>query len=108
MIANVAVVKRALCETAIDHAAVAFKTWSKRTAKDRAALVSKWGELMAQYKNEIGAIITAENGKPIGEGIGEALYSASFCDWAAQECRRVHGDTISSNGFYIFNINNNI
>merc|ERR1711937_611975 len=94
--ANVTVVDRALTEKAIDHAAEAFKTWSKKTPKERGALVAKWGQLMLDYKNEIGAIITAENGKPLAEGIGETAYSASFCDWAAHECRRVHGDTMAS------------
>ena len=81
---------------AIDHAAEAFKSWSKKTPKERGALVAKWGQLMLDHKNEIGAIITAENGKPLAEGIGETAYSASFCDWAAHECRRVHGDTMAS------------
>merc|ERR1711937_665922 len=94
--ANVTVVDRALTEKAIDHAAEAFKTWSKKTPKERGALVAKWGELMLDHKNEIGAIITAENGKPLAEGIGETAYSASFCDWASHECRRVHGETMSS------------
>jgi len=64
--------------------------------------VAKWGNLMTQYKNEVGAIITAENGKPFPEGVGEALYSASFCDWASHECRRVNGQTMSRNGFNDF------
>ena len=96
VIANVTVVDRALCEKAIDHASAAFKTWSKKTPKERGALVARWGEEMVKHKNEIGAIITAENGKPFGEGCGEAMYSASFCDWASHECRRVHGETMSS------------
>jgi len=94
--ANVTVVDRELTEKAIDHAAEAFKSWSKKTPKERGALVAKWGQLMLDHKNEIGAIITAENGKPLAEGIGETAYSASFCDWAAHECRRVHGDTMAS------------
>ena len=51
---------------------------------------------MVQNQEAIGAVITAENGKPYGEGKGEVGYSASFCDWASHECRRVHGETMSS------------
>ena len=51
---------------------------------------------MIQNQEAIGAVITAENGKPYGEGKGEVGYSASFCDWASHECRRVHGETMSS------------
>ena len=85
-----------LTNQAIQHAKTAFKTWSKKTPKERGALVAKWGQLMVQNQEAIGAVITAENGKPYGEGKGEVGYSASFCDWASHECRRVHGETMSS------------
>ncbi|CAG5105171.1 Oidioi.mRNA.OKI2018_I69.chr1.g1898.t1.cds [Oikopleura dioica] len=80
---------------AIDAAEAAFKTWRKMTPKARGALVAKWGELITSNADKIGAIITFENGKPLGEGKGEANYSASFCEWAAAEGRRVHGETMS-------------
>ena len=51
---------------------------------------------MVANQEQVGAVITAENGKPYGEGKGEVGYSASFCDWASHECRRVHGETMSS------------
>jgi len=95
-LAHVAVVDAELTKQAIAHAKTAFKTWSKKTPKERGALVAKWGELMLANKEKIGAVITAENGKPYGEGMGEVAYSASFCDWASHECRRVHGETMSS------------
>ena len=95
-LANVTVVDAELTTQAIAHAKAAFKTWSKKTPKERGALVAKWGQLMLENKEKIGAVITAENGKPYGEGMGEVAYSASFCDWASHECRRVHGETMSS------------
>merc|ERR1712131_175951 len=96
VIANVTVCDADLTNQAIQHAKTAFKTWSKKTPKERGALVAKWGQLMVQNQEAIGAVITAENGKPYGEGKGEVGYSASFCDWASHECRRVHGETMSS------------
>lgn len=95
-LANVTVVDAELTTQAIAHAKAAFKTWSKKTPKERGALVAKWGQLMLENKEKIGAVITAENGKPYGEGVGEVAYSASFCDWSSHECRRVHGETMSS------------
>ena len=62
-------------EAAIEAASVAFKSWRKMTPKARGALVAKWGELITANAAQIGAVITFENGKPIGEGKGEANYS---------------------------------
>lgn len=110
IIAEVASCGVAETESAIDAAEVAFKTWRKMTPKARGALVAKWGDLITANADKIGAIITFENGKPLGEGKGEANYSgkshfwrlkselnfqASFCEWAAAEGRRVHGETMS-------------
>jgi len=96
IIAEVASCGVAETESAIDAAEGAFKTWRKMTPKARGALVAKWGDLITANADKIGAIITFENGKPLGEGKGEANYSASFCEWAAAEGRRVHGETMSS------------
>ena len=46
--------------------------------------------------SSLATLITAENGKPITESRGEVAYSASFCDWSAEEGRRVIGQTIPS------------
>ena len=39
-------------------------------------------------------ILTAEQGKPLAEAVGEITYGASFIEWFAEEARRVYGDTI--------------
>ena len=60
------------------------------------AYIRRWGGLIEENKEIIAALITAENGKPISESLGEVAYAASFCDWSAEECRRTLGTTIPS------------
>lgn len=79
---------------AIDAANRAFTLWSKRSAKDRAAVLRRWFELMVENADDLAALMTAEQGKPLAEARGEALYAASFVEWFAEEAKRVYGDTI--------------
>uniref|UniRef100_A0A8B9C9L3 Succinate-semialdehyde dehydrogenase, mitochondrial n=1 Tax=Anser brachyrhynchus TaxID=132585 RepID=A0A8B9C9L3_9AVES len=68
--------------------------WGRLPAKERSALLRRWYELMVERRDDLAAIITAENGKPLKEAQGEILYSASFLEWFAEEARRVYGDVI--------------
>ncbi|KAG9123921.1 succinate semialdehyde dehydrogenase NADP+ linked [Ceratobasidium sp. 392] len=76
---------------AIQHAAEAFKTWSKTTAKERHDVLRKLYQLMIDNNDDLGLIITLENGKPLAEAKGENAYSASFVDWFAGEAMRTYG-----------------
>ncbi|UZJ79454.1 NAD-dependent succinate-semialdehyde dehydrogenase [Fictibacillus sp. KU28468] len=77
-----------------DAAYIAFKSWSKRTAEDRAALLMKWHQLIEESKLELAELMTSEQGKPLKEAIGEITYANSFISWYAEEGRRVYGQTI--------------
>jgi succinate-semialdehyde dehydrogenase/glutarate-semialdehyde dehydrogenase len=79
---------------AIDAAEASQKAWSARTGKDRAAILRKWNDLMVANADDLGMILTAEMGKPLGEGKGEVLYGASFIEWFAEEAKRIYGETI--------------
>ena len=79
---------------AIDAAASAQKEWAARTGKERSAILRKWNDLMIANADDLGAILTAEMGKPLAEAKGEILYGASFVEWFAEEAKRVYGDTI--------------
>lgn len=79
---------------AIDAANKAFALWSRRSAKDRAAVLRRWFDLMVENADDLAALMTAEQGKPLAEARGEALYAASFVEWFAEEAKRVYGDTI--------------
>ncbi|KIY51636.1 succinate-semialdehyde dehydrogenase [Fistulina hepatica ATCC 64428] len=76
---------------AIAAAREAFKTWSKRTAYQRAAAVRRMYELMREHKEDLARLITLENGKTIAEASGEIAYSASFMEWYAAEAVRTYG-----------------
>ncbi len=79
---------------AIDIAYDAQKTWRKKTAKERCAILLRWNELLLENLDDLGKILTAEMGKPLAEAKGEIAYGASFIQWFAEEARRVYGDVI--------------
>lgn len=79
---------------AIEAAEAAWPEWRSRTAKERAALLRKWFESMLAHQDDLAAVLTAEQGKPLAESRGEILYGASFIEWFAEEAKRVYGDTI--------------
>ena len=70
--------------------------WSRKPAKERSVLLRKWHELMLANIEDLGELMTAEQGKPLAEAKGEVAYAASFIEWFAEEAKRVYGDTIPS------------
>ena len=91
--------KMAAAETrrAIEAANRAWGPWRARTAKDRAAILRRWYELMLANQEDLARLMTAEQGKPLSESRGEVAYGASFIEWFAEEGKRVYGDVIPSN-----------
>ncbi|MCI0508588.1 succinate semialdehyde dehydrogenase [Chromohalobacter marismortui] len=81
-------------ERAIEAAESAWPAWRALTAQERADTLMKWYDLMLEHQDELAAIMTAEQGKPLKEAAGEIAYAASFMRWFAEEARRVYGDTI--------------
>ncbi len=79
---------------AIDAANRAFPEWRAKTAKERAAILRRWYELMMQNADDLAYIMTREQGKPLAEAKGEIAYGASFVEWFAEEAKRVYGDII--------------
>jgi succinate-semialdehyde dehydrogenase/glutarate-semialdehyde dehydrogenase len=79
---------------AIEAAQAAQPAWRALTAKERAARLRTWYELMLANQEDLAQIMTAEQGKPLAEARGEVLYAASFIEWFAEEAKRVYGDTI--------------
>jgi succinate-semialdehyde dehydrogenase/glutarate-semialdehyde dehydrogenase len=94
VIAKVADLGRAECARAIAAAEKAQKEWASWTGKERAAVLRKWFDLMVEHAEDLGTILTAEQGKPQAEAKGEILYGASFVEWFAEEAKRVYGETI--------------
>jgi succinate-semialdehyde dehydrogenase / glutarate-semialdehyde dehydrogenase len=81
---------------AIDAAHAAFPAWAARTAKERANILRKWYDLMIQHADDLAALMTAEQGKPVPEAKGEVMYGASFVEWFAEEAKRISGDVLAS------------
>lgn len=81
-------------EQAIEAAHKAFPQWAAKTAKERAEVLKKWYQLIMANKEDLGAIMTAEQGKPLKEAIGEIGYGAAFVEWFAEEGKRIYGDVI--------------
>ncbi len=81
-------------EAAIAAANKAFPAWRAKTAKERAAILMTWFRLMNEHADDLARIMTAEQGKPLAEARGEAIYGASFIEWFAEEGKRVYGETI--------------
>jgi succinate-semialdehyde dehydrogenase / glutarate-semialdehyde dehydrogenase len=81
---------------AIEAAKNAFADWSRKPAKERSLLLRRWHDLMLANIDDLGKLMTAEQGKPLTEAKGEVAYAASFIEWFGEEAKRVYGDTIPS------------
>jgi succinate-semialdehyde dehydrogenase / glutarate-semialdehyde dehydrogenase len=81
---------------AIDAAKNAWPEWRRKPAKERSVVLRRWYDLMVANVDDLGKLMTAEQGKPLTEAKGEVLYAASFIEWFAEEAKRVYGDTIPS------------
>ncbi len=79
---------------AIEAASRALPAWAKKTAKERAAILRRWYDLMLTHQDDLATLMTAEQGKPLAESKGEILYSASFLEWFGEEAKRLYGDVI--------------
>lgn len=81
---------------AIDAANAAWPAWRKKTARERAQILRTWYELMLANADDLAAIMTAEQGKPLAESKGEIGYAASFFEWFGEQAKRIEGDVLES------------
>ncbi len=79
---------------AIEAANIAWPNWRSKTAKERAAILKKWFDLIMENQEDLAILMTAEQGKPLAEARGEVGYGASFIEWFAEEGKRTYGDII--------------
>jgi succinate-semialdehyde dehydrogenase/glutarate-semialdehyde dehydrogenase len=79
---------------AIDAANRAFPEWRKKTAKERAAVLRRWFDLMLANQEDLARLMTTEQGKVLAESRGEVAYAGAFLEWFGEEAKRVYGDTI--------------
>ena len=95
-IAHVPQMGQAETRRAIAAADAAWPAWRRQTAKQRAAILRKWNDLMLANADDLAALMTAEQGKPLAEAKGEIVYAASFIEWFAEQGKRVQGDTLAT------------
>jgi succinate-semialdehyde dehydrogenase/glutarate-semialdehyde dehydrogenase len=93
-LADVANLGPADAEAAIAAANAAWAGWKNKTAKERSIILRKWYDLLMAHQDDLGRIMTAEQGKPLPEAKGEVAYGASFVEWFAEEAKRVNGETL--------------
>lgn len=79
---------------ALDAAHAAFPTWRKVPAKQRAQIIKRWNDLVLAHQDDLGKLISLEQGKPVAEGKGEVAYAASYIEWFGEEATRMNGDVI--------------
>jgi succinate-semialdehyde dehydrogenase/glutarate-semialdehyde dehydrogenase len=79
---------------AVDAAQAAFPAWRATPAKQRALLLKRWNDLILAHQDELGRLISLEQGKPLAEGRGEVAYAASYVEWFAEEATRACGEII--------------
>ena len=94
VIAAVADLSRAQVAAAVDAAHTAQKDWATWTGKERAAVLRRWFDLMMANQDDLGLIMTAEQGKPLAEAKGEVAYGASFIEFFGEEAKRIYGEMI--------------
>jgi succinate-semialdehyde dehydrogenase/glutarate-semialdehyde dehydrogenase len=79
---------------AVDAAQAAFPAWRATPTKERARLLKRWNDLIVAHREDLGRLISREQGKPLAEGRGEVDYAASYVEWFAEEATRAYGDVI--------------
>ena len=93
-LADVANLGPADAEKAVAAANAVWLAWRSKTAKERSILLRKWYDLIMANQDDLGRIMTAEQGKPLPEAKGEVAYGASFVEWFAEEAKRINGETL--------------
>jgi succinate-semialdehyde dehydrogenase/glutarate-semialdehyde dehydrogenase len=79
---------------ALDAAHAAFPAWRAVPAKQRAQILKRWNDLILAHQEDLGRLISREQGKPLAEGRGEVAYAASYVEWFAEEATRANGELI--------------
>ncbi|WP_029548694.1 NAD-dependent succinate-semialdehyde dehydrogenase [Rhizorhabdus wittichii] len=94
VVGRVPALGRDAAERAIDAAAAAMPGWAARTAQERGAVLRRFAALMIERQDDLAALLTREQGKPLAEARGEIAYAASYLDWFAEEGRRAYGEVV--------------
>ena len=79
----------------VEAAKRAFCAWAARTAKERSQILRRWFG-MTQHRHDLASILTAEQGKPLAEALGEIDYAAAYVESYGEEAKRIAGEILPS------------
>ena len=79
---------------AVAAAEAAWPAWRALTGKERGKKLRDWFDLMIEHLDDLGLMMTLEQGKPLAEAKGEIHYASWFVEWFAEEAKRAYGETI--------------
>ena len=81
---------------AIAAAKAAFPAWSRSGPLERHSVLRKAADEITARKEELGKLLSREEGKTLAEGIGETVRAAQIFDFFAGECLRLSGELLPS------------
>ncbi len=96
VITEVAKLDATAARAAVDAAQTAFHDWAWSLPQTRATILQRWYHLIADAREDLARIMTAEQGKPLSEARGEIDYAASFVEFYAEEARRPNIEGVTS------------
>lgn len=94
VIAHLGFADRSDLDRALAAASKGFDTWRKTSAYERSRILRRAADLVRERSEEIAALITLEQGKPLAEARMEAFGAGDHIDWYAEEGRRAYGRVI--------------
>ena len=86
--------RRGRCACRAGCRACGIPRWRRVPARQRAQMLKRWNDLVVEHQEDLGRLISREQGKPLAEGRGEVAYAASYVEWFAEEATRANGDVI--------------
>lgn len=83
-------------DDAVAAAKAAFPSWSEASPEVRSDVLDKASNLLMERKEEVGRLLSREEGKTLPEGIGETARAARILKYFAGEALRLHGQNLAS------------
>ncbi|WP_406855844.1 aldehyde dehydrogenase family protein [Alsobacter sp. KACC 23698] len=87
---------KAQAEEAIAAARAAFPAWSRSTPQERYEILKKASDEILARKDELGRLLSREEGKTLPEGVGETVRAGQIFAFFAGECLRLSGEKLAS------------
>ncbi len=95
-IAGVIMATAATYDQVVEEAVQAFQEWRMVPAPKRGEVVRELGNILREYKEPLGELVTLEVGKIRAEGLGEVQEMIDICDFAVGLSRQLYGLTMAS------------